>query len=133
PLMEANPGEAIINNVIGTKNLVDLAIQFNVAHFVNISTDKAVNPTSVMGASKRAAELIVQDAATRAKAEQNFVSVRFGNVLGSRGSVIPVFKEQIRRGGPITVTHPEMKRYFMTIPEASQLVLQAASIGKSGE
>jgi FlaA1/EpsC-like NDP-sugar epimerase len=133
PLMESNPEEAVYNNIIGSKNLVSLALKYNVSHFVNISTDKAVNPTSVMGASKRMVEYIVQDASRRAKENQQFVSVRFGNVLGSRGSVIPVFKQQIAAGGPVTVTHPDMVRYFMTIPEASQLVLQASGQGKNGE
>jgi len=99
---------------------------------VNVSTDKVVNPTSVMGASKRVAEYIVQEAARRASEESAYVSVRFGNVLGSRGSVVPLFKEQIRRGGPVTVTDPEMRRYFMTIPEAAQLVLQAGGLGENG-
>jgi FlaA1/EpsC-like NDP-sugar epimerase len=133
PLMELNPEEAVFNNIVGTKNLVNLAIKYGVSHFVNISTDKAVNPTSVMGASKRMVEFIVQDAAKRAREGQTFVSVRFGNVLGSRGSVIPVFKQQIAAGGPVTVTHPDMVRYFMTIPEASQLVLQASAQGKNGD
>jgi FlaA1/EpsC-like NDP-sugar epimerase len=133
PLMESNPEEAVFNNIIGSKNLVNLALKHNVSHFVNISTDKAVNPTSVMGASKRMVEYIVQDASKRAKDQQQFVSVRFGNVLGSRGSVIPVFKQQIAAGGPVTVTHPDMVRYFMTIPEAAQLVLQASGQGKNGE
>jgi FlaA1/EpsC-like NDP-sugar epimerase len=133
PLMESNPEEAVYNNIIGSKNLVSLALKHNVSHFVNISTDKAVNPTSVMGASKRMVEYIVQDASKRAKENQQFVSVRFGNVLGSRGSVIPVFKQQIAAGGPVTVTHPDMVRFFMTIPEASQLVLQASGQGKNGE
>lgn len=133
PLMELNPEEAVFNNIIGSKNLVSLALKYGVSHFVNISTDKAVNPTSVMGASKRIVELIVQDAARRAGAQQTFVSVRFGNVLGSRGSVIPVFREQIAAGGPVTVTHPEMVRYFMTIPEACQLVLQASGQGENGD
>jgi FlaA1/EpsC-like NDP-sugar epimerase len=133
PLMESNPEEAVFNNIVGSKNVVNLALKYGVSHFVNISTDKAVNPTSVMGASKRMVEYIVQDAARRAKENQIFVSVRFGNVLGSRGSVIPVFKQQIAAGGPVTVTHPDMVRYFMTIPEASQLVLQASGQGKNGE
>lgn len=133
PLMETNPEEAVFNNIIGSRNLVNLALKYGITHFVNISTDKAVNPTSVMGASKRMVEYIVQDAAARAGEDQVFVSVRFGNVLGSRGSVIPVFKSQIRAGGPVTVTHPDMVRYFMTIPEASQLVLQAAGQGSNGE
>ncbi|HQQ11437.1 MAG TPA: nucleoside-diphosphate sugar epimerase/dehydratase [Synergistales bacterium] len=132
PLMEANPDQAIINNVGGTRNVAELALEGGVEHFVNISTDKAVNPTSIMGASKRIAEMIVRQCASRAGEGQSFVSVRFGNVLGSRGSVIPVFKEQIRRGGPVTITHPDMKRYFMTIPEAAQLVLQAASMTSNG-
>lgn len=131
PLMEYNPVEAITNNVYGTKALADAARRFGVMDFVMISTDKAVNPTSVMGASKRVAELYVQvlsrNSATR------FATVRFGNVLGSSGSVIPMFKEQIRNGGPLTVTDPEVKRYFMTIPEAAQLVLQAGCICKGGE
>src|SRR5690625_2584672 len=133
PLMELNPEEAIFNNVIGSRNLVNLALQYGVSHFVNISTDKAVNPTSVMGASKRMVEFLVRDAARHADDGQMFVSVRFGNVLGSRGSVIPVFKSQIAAGGPVTVTHPDMVRYFMTIPEATQLVLQAAGQGRNAE
>jgi FlaA1/EpsC-like NDP-sugar epimerase len=131
PLMEDNVLEAITNNVAGTRNVVDAAIDVNVQHFVLISTDKAVRPTSVMGATKRIAEQLVQHAAT--KHHRNFVSVRFGNVLGSRGSVVPTFLRQIRAGGPVTVTHQEMRRYFMTIPEAVQLVLQAGALGRGGE
>ncbi len=132
PLMEMNPDEAILNNVGGTRNLLEAALECGVEHFVNLSTDKAVNPVSIMGASKQVAEILVAWAAYRAEPGQAFVSVRFGNVLGSRGSVIPLFKEQIRSRGPVTVTHPEMTRYFMTIPEATQLVLQAGSFGQNG-
>ena len=133
PLMETNADQAIINNVLGTKNVAELALKWGVERFVNISTDKAVNPTSVMGASKRIAEMVVRRLAEKATPGQTFVSVRFGNVLGSRGSVIPIFKRQIASGGPVTVTHPEMKRYFMTIPEAAQLVLQAAALPYNGK
>jgi FlaA1/EpsC-like NDP-sugar epimerase len=132
PMMECNPDQAIWNNVGGTKNLAELSVAFGVERFINVSTDKAVNPTSIMGASKRLAEMVVQNASVRANGSGDYVSVRFGNVLGSRGSVIPIFKEQIRRGGPVVVTHPEMIRYFMTIPEASQLVLQAGALGQNG-
>jgi FlaA1/EpsC-like NDP-sugar epimerase len=131
PLMEANPTEAVGNNVLGTRNLLDAAVMVGVAQFVMISTDKAVRPTSVMGASKRAAEMLVHQTAW--EIGKPYVAVRFGNVLGSRGSVLHTFKRQIAAGGPVTVTHPEMKRYFMTIPEAVQLVLQAAVLGQGGE
>jgi FlaA1/EpsC-like NDP-sugar epimerase len=131
PMMEDNPGEAIKNNVLGTITLVESADKHGVQEFVMISTDKAVNPTSVMGVSKQIAERYVH--AFSEVATTKFVVVRFGNVLASAGSVVPIFQEQIRLGGPITVTHPEIERYFMTIPEASQLVLQAAAMGKGGE
>ena len=124
PLMELNPPEAITNNVLGTKNLLDLAIEYNISNFVMVSTDKAVNPTNVMGASKRTAEMLVLQAAK--VSGKPYTVVRFGNVLGSRGSVVPTFKKQIAKGGPVTITHPEVCRYFMTIPEAVQLVLQAS-------
>ena len=130
PLMESYPSEAVKNNVIGTLNLVQLAVQYKVAHFVMVSTDKAVEPTNVMGASKRIGELIVKGYAT--ENETNMVCVRFGNVLGSRGSVVLTMRRQIQRGLPVTVTDPDMVRYFMTIPEAVQLILQAGSIGGCG-
>jgi FlaA1/EpsC-like NDP-sugar epimerase len=131
PLMEVNVGEAILNNVLGTRNVIDAAINAGTDHLVFISTDKAVRPCSVMGLTKRVAEQAVQAAALRHA--RNFVAVRFGNVLGSRGSVVPAFLQQIRAGGPVLVTHPEMRRFFMTIPEAVQLVLQAAALGRQGD
>jgi FlaA1/EpsC-like NDP-sugar epimerase len=131
PLMEANIAEAVTNNVLGTRNVAELSAEFSVEHLVLVSTDKAVRPTSIMGATKRVAELIVQ--AVAEMGHRNFVVVRFGNVLGSRGSVVPTFLRQIRSGGPVTITHPEMRRYFMTIPEAVQLILQAGALGRGGE
>jgi FlaA1/EpsC-like NDP-sugar epimerase len=131
PLMEGNVAEAVTNNVLGTKNVAELSAEFGVEHLVLISTDKAVRPTNIMGATKRVAEQVVQEVAE--SQGRKFVAVRFGNVLGSRGSVIPTFLRQIQSGGPVTVTHPEMRRYFMTIPEAVQLVLQAGAIGQGGE
>ncbi len=130
PLMELNPGEAFKNNVLGTRVMAEAAAQFGVEHFVLISTDKAVNPSSVMGATKRVAELVVQGMASRS--QTRFLTVRFGNVLGSNGSVVPRFQKQIKAGGPVTVTHPEVRRYFMLIPEAVTLVLQAAALGEQG-
>jgi FlaA1/EpsC-like NDP-sugar epimerase len=131
PLMEAHPEEAITNNIVGTWVVVNASLRYDVERFVLISTDKAVAPSSIMGASKRVAERIVRHAALQH--QKPFIAVRFGNVLGSRGSVVPFFKEQIARGGPVTVTHPEMRRFFMTIPEAVYLVLKAGGMARPGD
>ena len=130
-MTEAIPHAAIINNILGTKNVLDSAIEHQVGHFVMISTDKAVNPSNVMGASKRIAEIYVAMVSEGAKTQ--VITTRFGNVLGSNGSVVPIFKKQIAAGGPVTITHPEITRYFMTITEACQLVLEAGATGEGGE
>jgi FlaA1/EpsC-like NDP-sugar epimerase len=138
PLMEVHPCEAILTNVMGSKNMADLAVEYHAEAFVMISTDKAVNPSSVMGASKRIAEMYIQSLSKKLEIEHvqkkpRFITTRFGNVLGSNGSVIPRFEQQIKEGGPITITHPDIIRYFMTIPEACRLVLDASNFGKGGE
>ena len=132
-MMEANPRASIINNVYGTKLLIDFSIKYSINKFILISSDKAVNPTNVMGASKRICELYMASKIGNSKNKTKFITTRFGNVLGSNGSVVPIFKKQIKNGGPVTITHPEIERYFMTIPEASQLVLEAGTMGKGGE
>jgi FlaA1/EpsC-like NDP-sugar epimerase len=132
-MMEKHPWKAVENNIFGTQNLVETARDFKCDRFVFVSTDKAVNPVNVMGASKRVCELLVQKENTVDRSGTRFITVRFGNVIGSVGSVIPLFKKQIQEGGPVTVTHPDMIRYFMLIPEACQLILQAGAMGTGGE
>lgn len=133
PLLEYNAAEAVLNNIVGSARLLECAADFNVERCVMVSTDKAVNPTNIMGATKRVAELMFQAHAVRLNGSGHYSCVRFGNVLGSRGSVVPIFREQIRNGGVITITHPDVERYFMTIPEAAQLIIQAGALGRRGE
>jgi FlaA1/EpsC-like NDP-sugar epimerase len=132
-MMEANPLEAVRNNTLGTRVVADVAVEYGAKRFVLVSTDKAANPKTVMGQSKALAEWIIETWGHRADVTTRFVAVRFGNVLGSSGSVVPIFRRQIARGGPVTVTHPEMTRFFMTIPEAVQLIIQAGAIGGRGQ
>jgi FlaA1/EpsC-like NDP-sugar epimerase len=133
PMLEIQPWKAVDNNIRGTSNLVEITNKFNVERFVFVSTDKAVRPTNVMGASKRIAEMLIQSQNGCGLSGTKFMTVRFGNVVGSAGSVVPLFKKQIKKGGPVTVTHPEVTRFFMTIPEACQLILQAGAMGNGGE
>ncbi len=133
PMLEIQPWEAILNNVAGTRNVLEIAKEYTVERFVLVSTDKAVRPTNIMGTTKRIAELMVQGQVCEDPGDTRFITVRFGNVVGSVGSVIPLFKRQIEQGGPVTITHPEVTRFFMTIPEASQLILQAGAMGSGGE
>lgn len=133
PLMEEFPSEAVLTNIFGTKVIADLSLLFSADTFVLVSTDKAVNPTNVMGATKRISEIYIQSLNDRFESNTNFITTRFGNVLGSAGSVVATFKKQIAEGGPLTITHPDITRYFMTIPEAAKLVLEAGKIGKTGD